>query len=368
MRETRKVGRAQRDRKKRKAPKEKVKPARRIVRGEPPKKHKKVVATQELVRNPRTGKMEYKDVYKVSEVRDPKRDKKLEKTLYIPKVAPEKERRYLKYVPPQFRDATKRYDNPDKYGDLSLYKKSRLMQIAKDKYDLTDKLAKHLDKDDVIKYIKKRYKKADTFSDKDYLPKTIKLAKVEPVRPRKVVYIPSEDPENPLDGTLSYGKLQYKGKLKGTMTPFETLNMELDKRQNFKKVPRFGTKRKMNPKVYADLKKGNIDPDVLIAELVTHLDLPDDEKANLHRLTEKQAISLYKKAYKLNLKGDDVKFEKSIKFPKIQYQPNGGNFAQAPRFIDEIGKPHVFSKNVRPPPSITLFEPFNYDPKGKEKE
>lgn len=362
MRETRKVGRVHRDRKRRKPVKEKEKPARRIVRGEPPKKHKKVVVTQELVRNPRTGKMEYKDVYKVSEVRDPRRDKKLEKTLYIPKVAPEKERKYLRYVPPQFRDATKRYENPNKYGDLSLYKKSRIMQIAKDKYDLTDKLAKHLDKDDLIKYINKRYKKADTFRDQDYLPKQIKLAKVEPIRKKRVVYKPSEDPNNPLAGTLSYGKLQYKGKKKGAMTPFETLNKEMDKRGNiFDEVPRFGTKRKMDPDVYKEFQKGNINPDILIAELVTHLDLPDDEKANLHRLTDKQAKSLYKKAYKLSLKDEDVKFEKTIKFPKIKYQPNGGNFAKAPTFLDEVGKSHVFSKNTRPPPSITLFEPFNVD-------
>lgn len=155
MKKTQKVGRAHRDRKRRVAPKEKSKPTRRIVREPPPKKQKKVVSTQELVRNPRTGKMEYKDVYKVQEVRDPERDKKLEKTLYIPKVAPEKERRYLRSVPPQFRNATKRYNDPVKYGDLSLYKKARVMQIAKDKYDLTDKLSKHLDKDDLIRYLKK---------------------------------------------------------------------------------------------------------------------------------------------------------------------------------------------------------------------
>lgn len=337
MRETRKVGRFHRDRKRRKAVKDKEKPARRIVRGDPPKKHKKVVATQEMVRNPKTGKMEYKDVYKVTEVRDPVRDKHLEKTLYIPKVAPEKERRYLRYVPPQFRDASKRYENPNRYGDLSLYKKSRIMQIAKDKYDLTDKLAKHLDKDDLIKYIKKRYKKADTFRDEDYLPQKIKLRKVEPIRTKHINYQPNRG----FDASVTYGKggaNNLIGHASLTKSAFEDLNEKLDANPLYSNIPKFGQFRKMSEIKYKRFLEGKLPKEDMQSELLTHLKIEDP--SIIITLDDKQLTKLYKKAYKMSKKPDEEKFSKSINFPKFK-QNNSGNFGKAPVIRDPTGKPFI---------------------------
>ena len=335
MKETQKVSRADRERKRRVAPKSKYKKARRIIREAPPKAEKKAVLTTEMVRNPNTGKMEKKEVYKLQEVKDPKREKKLAKNLYIPKEAPEKERRYLRFVPPQFRDATKRYENPNKYGDLSLYKKSRLMQIAKDKYDLTEALAKHLDKEDLQRYIKKRYKKADTFSDKDYLPTKIKLRKVEPIRDLNIKY----DPNRGFDAVLSYGKggsNAFTGETKPGISAFEDLNRKFKKKKNI--VP-FGEYRKMNEKKYKKFMEGKLPIDEIQAELLTHLNILDP--SIILTLDDKQLNKLYKKAYKLDQKKPDEKFSKQINFPKFK-QTNSGNFSKAPLLTSPSGIPFVF--------------------------
>lgn len=339
MRETQKVGRAHRDRKRRVAPKDKSRAARRIVREPPPKKQKKVVATQELVKNPRTGNMEYKDVYKVQEVRDPERDRKLEKTLYIPKTAPEKERKYLRYVPPQFRDATKRYDNPAKYGDLSLYKKARVMQIAKDKYDLTDKLAKHLDKDDLIRYIKKRHKKADTFRDEDYLPTKIKMRKVEPIRKQPIEY----QKKKGFDATIKYGKgsNNLTGNTKLSSNAFQDLNRKLDTNPKYAGLARFGTFREMSEKKYNKFLEGNLPKDEMQSELLTHLSINDP--SIIITLDDKQLSKLYKKTYKMSKKSNDERFSKTIHFPKFK-QSNSGNFSKAPVIKDPTGKPFVLGQ------------------------
>lgn len=337
MRETQKVPRTDRKKKRRVVKKSEYKKARRIIREAPPKAEKKIVLTTEMIQNPKTGEIEKKKVYKLQEVIDPDRQKKLSKNLYIPKVAPPKERKYLRYIPPQFKDAKKRYENPNKYGDLSLYTKSRLLQIAKNKYGLTNALAKHLDKDDIQRYIKKRYKKADTFSDDDYLPKKIKLRQVEPIRNKQLTYIPDKG----FNASLIYGKgntLVGNSSPMGLLNPFEDLNIKLDANQKYKNVPRFGTFRKMSEKKHTEFLKGILPKEDMLSELITHLDI-DDPKV-LITLDDKQLTKLYKKTYKLSKKPDDERFVKKINFPKFK-QNNSGNFGKPPIIKDTTGKPFI---------------------------
>ncbi len=392
MRYSTKPSRYYKDKHKRVAHVSKKKSGKRIVREAPPKQQNKIVVTQELVRDPTTGKAKYKDVYNVKKVDDKKIDKNI---LYIPKRAPEKERTYLRAVKPQFESVKRKYDNPDRYGTLEAYKKSRLLQIAKQNYGLSDKLSKHLDKADIIRYINKRYRLGDDLDEKKYLPSSIQLMKAEPVRTGEFEFFASRDPNDPSASHLRY---KTSGLTKGghktkvfefdarptgatsTAEIYRQINQEIEDKikiesskkgleahaiTDLRNMPRFGTHRSMDKDLYAEFQQKTADKGDLIREITTHINLPYEEKLKLHRLNEDQIGRLYKKMYKYSLKTDEEKFVKGFRFEKLQFQPNAPNYAKAPQLTDLTGKPNVVSRQTIPR-AINLFK--DYTPQSVQQE
>ena len=153
-----KLARKDKDRMKRKAVKDSHYRLK-IKRAEQPQREKKVIVRQELVKDPKTGKSEYKDVYEVKDIPNLRLDKKLSKTLYIPHAPPPRVVKYLRPVKAHHISLEKKYPEPKaKFGDLEAYKKSRILDIAQKVYDLPEKKAKKFDKDDLIQFINDTYK------------------------------------------------------------------------------------------------------------------------------------------------------------------------------------------------------------------
>lgn len=393
-----KVGRAAKEKRRRKAVIVPYK-GKQIIRTVPPTKEKKVFVTQELVKDPKTGKAKYVDVVKVKD--QPRKSDG--NVLYIPKVAPEKERRYLRAVKPQFEKIEKRYQDPSKWGTLEAYQKKRLLSIAKENYDLPDKLVKYMSKDDVIRFIKKRYKKGLSLDVERFMPREVKLQKVEPIRPGRITYRPSTDPTDPFGGKLQYedvvkktqtigkGKAQKKVQIPEIVTIeatgagydpkslYANMNAEIDAYiqkekakgrgvkshmyYDVKGMQKFGEYRPMKADLYQQFKQGTAPKQRILAEIVTHIDLPYEDRIKLHTLNEKQVGKLYKKLYKHSTKKreegqEEMKYEEPFRFPEFKFQPNAPHYSSAPVLIDVVGEPHVASKkNI--PKAMNIYEQYD---------
>lgn len=361
-----KIARKDKDRKRRVAVKDnnyKMK----IVRKPPPQKQKKVIVRQELVKDPKTGKAEYKDVYEVKDVKDARIDKMLSKTLYIPHQAPPKPFKYLRQVKEPYKQDKKKYPEPKaKYGTLQSYKKNRLLEIAKDKYDLPEKLTKKLDKEEIIDFINFRYQGVANAENK-FAKTKVKLAKIEPVRNKAVKIEKSADPTKPYKKRITYGVMSQVGKIDKTAE--ELLNEAVKKNPKYKNIPAFGTYRKFDENIYNQFKAGNANLEDLVDELVTHLNIPESEKSKLPFLQPHQIQKMYNKAYKQSQKKEETdRYEGKIYMPKLEYQ-RAPNFAKAPQFVDYTGKPHSVASGVPAPIAYSeLDHGFDYNEYIKPKE
>jgi hypothetical protein len=357
-----KVPRRIREKMKRKPAKQSEYVRYKIRREPPPKEEKKIVARQELIKDEKTGKAKYQTVYEVKNVPDDKFKKKLAKSLYIPKHPPPKEIRYYRDVKPQFKDIKIKYEDPSRYGDLRLYKKSRIIEIAKNKYGLPDKLAGKLDKDELVDFINFKFEGKDKV-DQKFAKTKIKLAKIEPIRGAAVTIKKSQDPTKPYKKTIKYGALQQTGKKAESAE--EKLNAAVKANPNFRNVAPFGTYRKFDEHIYQAYKAGNVNLENLVDELVTHLNISDKEKLNLKYLAPDQIEKLYKKAYKQSTKGEQA-YEGKIFMPKLQYQ-RAPNFAKAPEFRDYTGKSHVVGSIAPPIAYSEIDDDFDYKEYEKPK-
>ena len=345
-----------RDRRNRKVVKSKGHYKYKVVRKEPPKAEKKVVARQEIIKDEKTGKAKITTVYDIKDVQDDKMKKKLKNKLYIPYHPPPKEIRYKRDEKPQFKDVKIKYKDPSSYGSLSAYKKSQLIKIAKDQYGMGDKLAQNIDKDDIIKYINKKFAGKE-IRDENFLPTKLKLQRVEPVRKQPISYI--RDPANPLKFEFYYGKKKI-GVTDDPHTPkFDQLNAKFQKDLTMKHVKPLGTSRKFSKKIHERFINGMAHPDELVSELMTHLDLPHDEKLKLTHLPINEINKLYKKSYKQSLLPEDVRYQKPILFKKLHYAQSP-SFAQPPLIKDPIGKLHVAGSVPFPGPLLP-YNDFDYD-------
>lgn len=338
----------------------------KIKRKAPPQAEKKVVVRQELVKDPKTGRAEYKNVYDVNDTNNSSINSKLSKTLYIPHQAPPKPFNYLRPVKQQHISNEKRYAEPKaKYGDLSGYKKNKVLEIAKSKYDLPDKLVGKLDKDELIEFIDLKYKGVKNPENR-YARTKLKLEKIEPIRKKPIKIEKSADPTRPWEKVIHYGILSGNRAVKGDIndSEFEKLNKTYPKLKT-----KFGTLRGFDQNVYNRFKLGKATLEEIADELATHLKLPESEKEKLPYLTPNQLQKLYNKAYKHSLKNEeDVRYKTKFYMPKFEYQ-RGPNFGRAPQFLDYTGRPHAVGSGVAPPVAYTkLDEGFDYQEYVKPKE
>ncbi len=381
-----KISRVVKDRRKRKKISDQYK-GRKIVRGAPPTKEKKVLVTQQLVKDPKTGKAKYTDVISVKDA-----PRKSDGTLYIPRKMPEKERRYLRPVKPQFAEFQKKYPDPTRWGSLELYKKNRLLSIAKENYDLSENLAKHLSKDDIIRYIKKRHREGAALDEGRYLPREMKLMKVEPYRgTADIKYRPSKTADEPFAGTfeMDFGKrkiwddpiynkktkkwvkkkkeVNLKFVAKGRGTDPESIQKNLDDQikgflkqedtkgggaktqiyRTLRDMPKLGETRIMDKDIYNRFKTGAHTRREILTEVATHIDLPLEERMKLNLMTDDQLERLYKKAYKQSLKKvEEGRYERPFRFEKPYYEPNSPHFGTPPEMISRANKPLMVSKEA----------------------
>ena len=322
-----------------------------------------VVIRQELVKDPKTGKSEYKDVYEVKDIPNLRLDKKLSKTLYIPPAPPPREVKYLRPVKAHHISLEKKYPEPKaKFGDLEAYKKSRILDIAKKVYDLPEKTAKKFDKDDLIQFINDAYKERKIKPEK-YTKTKVKLAKIEEIKPSMFDVLPSLDPTKPWKKRIVKGALSIKGTKKETAEEKMARSLPAHYPPELRTV---GHARPFNPRIYADFKAGVVNPKFLADEIATHTDMSDRDKIMLQFLDDKQLKKLYKKAYKQSLKPETEKFSEKIYMPKLHHQ-KVANFAAPVEILDYTGTPHVVGR-VKQPLAYTELESFNPKDYMKSKD
>jgi len=354
---SKKIPRVVRDRNRRIAVKRNDKMFAKIIREEPPKGSAKIVAREEMIKDPQTGKAKLQTVYEVKKEKNPHIKQNL---LYIPKVPPEKERKYLRKELPQFKNAPVRYPNVDKYGDLKSIKKNRLIEIAKNEYDLPDKLQKEFNKGEIIRFMKDR-SEGKIKSVHDYLPNKVRLAKIEPVRDKPILY--QVDPLNPLQSRIKYGNKSLFGNQK--KSAFESMNQFIQANPKWRNIPLFGSTRKMDETIYQKFKSGTAGLDEVIGEIMLHIDLPDEERLKLTYLDKDQAEAIYKKMYKESLKPDSEKFNKPIRLPEFKMH-NTPHLSKAPMIKDTLGKSHVVGTVPFPEVINPLFSYSTLAPKYKK--
>jgi hypothetical protein len=348
---SKKIPRIVRDRNRRQYVNKNEKTFASIIRDNPPKGKAKIISHEEMIKDPITGKTQLKTIYEV------KKEKNVHirpDILYIPTKPPEKERRYLRKENP-VRNKEIRYPNIDKYGDLSQMKKSRLIDIAKNEYDLTEKLQKEFSKDELIKFMKDR-SDGKIKSIHDYLPMKMRLAKIEPIRNKKVKY--TVDKSNPLSTELFYGDMSVKGD--ATKAAFDKMNDLLKSNKKWKNVPLFGTTRPMNEVIYEQFLEGKAPLEQLVSQIILHADLPPNQKLNLMYLDKDQVGEIYKKMYKQSLKPESEKFSKPIRLPEFKMH-NTPHLTKAPTFADPLRQTHIVGSNVPFPYVINPLLDYDYD-------
>lgn len=344
MKDSHKVPRHIKDKKKRKPAPQNYVYASRIVRKEPPKGEKKIIARQELIKDETTGKAKYHTVYEVKDSYDDKLKQKMKGKLYLPAQAPVKEFRYYRDPKPQFKDIKIKYDDPSRYGSLDAYKKSKLIQIAKDRYGLNDKMSSKLDKEEIIDFIQQKYQGQEK-PEKKYVKQKIKLAPLEPVRNSIMKITPSPDPRYPYAKKIEYGVRSGNRAIVGRAD--DSAEAQLLRTYRHFAEP-FGSYRKMDDALYNQFNQGNANLEEIIDELATHLDMPDSEKLKLAYLTEKQLLKLYKKTYKLSLKEPEERFEGKVYFPKFEMQ-QASHIARAPQIKGYLpNQTHIVGQHEPP--------------------
>jgi hypothetical protein len=347
VQKSQKKARKDRDREGRKPYIKRVKNYAEIIREEPPKGKAKIIAREELIKDPATGKAKLQTVYEVKKEKNPHIRPNV---LYIPKVPPEKDRTYLRKENPVHHKGVK-YPNAEKYGDLNTIKKNRLIEIAKAEYDLNDKGVKNFNKEEVIKYLQDR-SRGKIKTAKQYLPNKVRLARVEPIRKQPIVY--KVDPLDPYSkkSQIMYGAIKASGDAAKRESAADAFNRMLDANPKWKNVPKIGETRPFNAALHNKVIAGNADPDEILGEIMVHLDLPEEQKMNLIYLEPSQLNKIYKKLYKASKKPESEKFKQIVRLPEFE-MTNVPKYAKAPIFKDPIGKPHVvgtkpFPKAVNP--------------------
>jgi hypothetical protein len=344
-----KVGRQHKDRSKRKPHISKQPKRYAIVRSEGPQKERKIVVRKELVKDPETGKAVYKDIYDIKDIAV--KDNK--KVLYIPKKMKPKEFKYLREEPPQFREAKFSFANPfEKYGDLNQYKKNTLIKIAKEQYGLKEGMAIKMDKEDVIKFMRDRWK-GKNIKESNFLKHKFKLGGVEPERNKEISYYTDVDGKF----VFKYGKKSYKAD--DPLRPkFEQINEKILANPKHKNIPLLGTTRPFDENLWIAFNEGRADKRDIASELMMHLKMDEDEKLKLPFYKDKTLFQLYKKAYKQSLKDDSTKFTEPFYLPSMHLQPSPG-FSNPPYIKDELGKKWTVGTTSYPK-ALNPFRPFDY--------
>lgn len=349
---SKKIPRVVRDRNRRMAVKRNDKMFAKIIREEPPKGKAKIIAREEMIKDPQTGKAKLQTVYEVKKEKNPhiKAD-----VLYIPKVPPEKERKYLRKELPQFKNAPVRYPNVDKYGDLKSIKKNRLIEIAKTEYDLNEKGAKYFDKDDLIKYLEDR-SKGKIKAPEQYMPNKVRLARIEPIRNEPIRF--KIDPVDPFNSQITYGKKTVSGNKAAGETAVDVMNRTWASNRKWKNIPKIGETRQFDKRIHQQFVAGTASPEDLLSEIMLHTDLPDKQKTDLMYLDPDQLGKIYKKLYKTSLKPEQEKFKQVVRLPEFNMS-NVPRYAKAPLFKDPKGDTHAVG--TKPfPYAINPLLPYDY--------
>lgn len=350
---SKKIPRVVRDRNRRVAHNRKEKRFATIIREEPPKGKAKIISREEMIKDPQTGKAKLQTVYEVKKEKNPHLKPEI---LYIPKVPPEKERKYLRKELPQFKNPQIRYPNVDKYGDLKAIKKSRLIEIAKTEYDLNEKGVKYFDKDDLIKYLEDR-SKGKIKAPEQYIPNKVRLARIEPIRNEPIRF--KIDPSNPYNSQIAYGKISVSGNQVKRKSAVAVFNKMLEKNPKWANVPKIGETRPFDETIHKQFMAGLAPTGALLSEIMLHTDLPDRQKTNLMYLEPAQLGKIYKKLYKASIKPEKEKFNQVIRLPEFD-MTNVPKYAKAPKFKDPKGKSHVVGSKPFPY-AINPLLPYDYD-------